>query len=255
MKTLNYVLFASLLIVLGCSDSTIVDPVNPDNNINSILNKNSNAEMIKVFPAMKPITIDGLENEWARAPKHKMRLEVDAGSPIENKDDLTSYFKMLWDEDNLYVFARIQDEDINVSGAELYEKDGLEIYIDGGNYKRVGANDFPPPNFTPAAYEDDVDFFRFIPGETSALSAYGIIDASSFEFAITETSNGYNVEVRMPFADLPDFPAEAGHAFGVEFQTNDNDNGERQNFLKWNSALDESYFNPGLFGTAVLFKN
>ena len=253
MNKLNYILFSALLVLVGCTDTSVVDPENTVEDIKYKLNKNSNAEMIKVFPAMKSVTIDGLENEWARAPKHKMRLEVDAAvpSPIENKDDLTSYFKMLWDEEYLYVFASIQDEEINVNGDQLFERDGFEIYIDGDNSKNVDPG--PPAAFPPPAYDSNDDFFRFIPGEAGALSAWGIIDASNFQFAFNITEKGYDLEVKIPFADLPDFPAEAGHVFGVEFQTNDNDNYERQNFLKWNSELDDSYFNPSLFGTAVLF--
>lgn len=261
MKILKYPLLIVLGLLIGCSESSVVDPASDsasfENEITSDLSKYGNQKIIKVFPAVKSITIDGEENDWARAPKHKMRLEVDpgTGSPIENKDDLTSYFKMLWDEDNLYVFARIQDQDINTDGTELYERDGFEVYIDGDNSK-TAAIVSPPVVFPPPAYDINDDFFRFIPGEASAFSAWGLIDPSNFEFAIMSTDEGYNVEIKMPFAELPGFPAvdKMGHEFGLEFQTNDNDYGNRESFLKWNSGLDDSYFNPSIFGTAVLVK-
>lgn len=209
----------------------------------------------KVFRTPGAITVDADEAEWANVPKHKMRLEV-ASSPavaISNKFDLSSYFKILWDDDYLYVFANILDDEINTNGTELFERDGFEIYLDGDNSKNLGVR--PPDIFPPPAYDSSDDFFRFIPGEGSALSAYDIIDGSNFEFAIQTTSNGWNLEVKMPFADLIDFPAPAvaGHVFGLEFQTNDNDGDVRNNFLKWHSALDESFFDPSLFGEAVLF--
>ena len=56
----------------------------------------------------------------------------------------------------------------------------------------------------------------------------------------------------MPFSDLPELSAVAGSEFGFEFQVNDNDNDQRQNFLKWKSSLDNSYFDPSTFATAFL---
>lgn len=209
----------------------------------------------KVFRTPGAITVDGNEAEWANVPKHKMRLEVNStpAVAISNKFDLSSYFKILWDDDYLYVFANILDDEINTNGEELFERDGFEIYLDGDNSKNLGVR--PPDVFPPPAYDLSDDFFRFIPGEANALSAYDIIDGSNFEFAIQTSGNGWNLEVKMPLADLIDFPAPgvAGHVFGLEFQTNDNDGDQRNNFLKWNSGLDESFFDPSLFGEAVLF--
>jgi len=186
-------------------------------------------------------------------PKHKLRLETELGIPIDNKFDLYGYFKILWDDNYLYVFANILDEEINVNGAELYERDGLEIYLDGDNSKNVATE--PPTTFPPPAYDSNDDFIRFIHNESVPLSAWGIIDVSNFEYAIYNTDKGYNVEAKMPFADLPGFPAVTGHIFGIEFQINDNDNDQRQNFLKWYSDVDDSWFNPSMFGTAILFKS
>jgi hypothetical protein len=260
MNLIKICFIALLSFLIACSESSILDPVNDaapgDSELTSSLNKNGSEKPVKVHRTKKEIVIDGKNDDWTRNGRiHKLRLEVDAGTqnPIENKKDLSSDVRMLWDDENLYFFASIWDEEININGVQLFERDGLEIYIDGANNKNVGILDFPPPNFTPAGYEDNVDFFRFIPDE-GASSDYGIIDVSKFDFVIIKTSRGYDVEVKMPFADLPGFPAgdKTGHEFGVEFQTNDNDNDVRQNFLKWNSALDDSYFNPSLFGTAVL---
>jgi len=46
--------------------------------------------------------------------------------------------------------------------------------------------------------------------------------------------------------------ADAGSEFGFEFQVNDNDNDQRQNSLKWNSSLGQSYYDPSIFATAIL---
>lgn len=206
----------------------------------------------KVFRTENTILIDGLESDWEDVPKRKIKKELDLGIPINKKLDLSGYFKVLWDEDNLYIFAQILDEEINISGQQLFEKDGFEVYIDGDNSKNTAPADFPLA-FPPLAYDENDDFFRFVIGENAALSAWGIIDPSNFEFMIAMTPKGYNVEIKMPFTELPSLSPVPGYEFGFDVQINDNDGGERQNFLKWESGLDNSFFDPSLFGTLVLF--
>jgi len=205
----------------------------------------------KVFRAPGAITINGDEKEWKEVPKSKMRVEIDLGYELDNKADLSNYIKVLWDDQNLYFFARIVDEDINVSSSELFEKDGLEIYLDGDNSKTP--HDFNSNIFPPVAYGDNTDFFRYIPGESNAISAWGIINTADFETQIVLTENGYNVEAKIPFAAFPNFNPVAGHLFGLEFQLNDNDNDQRQQLIKLFSGNEFSYLDPSVFGTAVLF--
>ncbi len=223
-----------------------------DSDLSATTRNNQSTKPIKVFKTRKAITIDGQEKDWKRAPKRKMRLEIDLGFELDNKSDLSSYFKMLWDDENLYVFASISDDEINTSASNIFEKDGFEIYLDGNNSKTPA--DYNVPSFPPAAYGNNTDFFRYIPGETQAQGAWGIINTSTFESAIILTEDGYSVETRIPFSAFPDFSAEAGTLFGVEFQVNDNDDNVRQQILKWWSDSDFSFLDPSLFGTAVLFE-
>lgn len=256
MKIFSILFLSSFLILFSCSyDSSLSHSDLEYKNNNEIqdhdlMTKSGRNAAIKVFKTKKAMQIDGQESDWARAPKHKMRTEIDLGFELDDEYDLASYFKMVWDEDNLYVFARIVDENINTDSEIDYEKDGFEVYIDGDNSKTVA--DYNAPTFPPAAYGDNVDFFKFIPGQDGAMSAWRIIDVSSFESEVVLTAEGYNVEVKIPFSAFPNFSAEDGHYFGVEFQVNDNDNGQRQQLLKWWSDSDFSYLDPSVFGTAVL---
>lgn len=249
------------LLIFSCNQDSLLTSSQEEKN-NSYFNIEDHASYsamknkdkkkpLKVFRTSSNITIDGQESEWSEVPKHKMRVEIDLGFELDDKYDLSSYFKMLWDDENLYVFAKILDEEINTSGGQLFEKDGFEVYIDGNNSKTQA--DYNLQTFPPAAYGNNTDFFRFIPGENQALGAWGIIDASSFETEISLTNDGYNVETKIPFITFSDFPAVAGHQFGLELQVNDNDNDERQQLLKWWSDIDFSFLDPSLFGTAELF--
>lgn len=246
-------LFSLLFITFySCNSDTVLLSETMDSQVTPLVSSRSlNATATKVFLAPGAITIDGDEGEWHDVPKRHLKEVIDLGSTIDNKFDLSTYCRMLWDEENLYFFARITDQDINTNAEFIYDMDGLEIYIDGDNSKNAASG--PPVSFPPPAYDDNDDFFRFIPGESSALSAWEIIDGSNFEFALVPTDSGYNVEVKMPFSSLPGMIAEAGHEFGLEFQVNDNDFGTRESILKWNSSSDNSYFDPSLFGTAILF--
>lgn len=253
--------FLAILFLVACEKEGVTELL-PEQGIDLIAQDIVGAENLElnnsrwgfrvypVFKANNPIILDGLENEWANTPKRELRKEFDLGSPIESELDLSSYFKILWDDDYLYVFVSVTDEEINLNGVEVYEKDGVEFYFDGDNSKNVAPG--PPTSFPPPAYDSNDDFFRFLPYGTGALGAYGIISTTNFESEIMITDKGYDVEIKMPFSDLPELSAEVGSKFGFEFQVNDNDYDQRQNFLKWYSSLGDSYFDPSSFATAIL---
>lgn len=253
--------FLAILFLIACEKESLTELL-PEQGVDLItqdivgtenLELNNSRWGFRVYPVFKanhPIILDGLENEWANTPKRKLLKELDLGSPIESELDLSSYFKILWDDDYLYVFVSVTDEEINLNGAEDYEKDGVEFYFDGDNSKNVAPG--LPTSFPPPAYDSNDDFFRFFPYDTNVSGVWGIIDAANFDFEILITDKGYNVEIKMPFSDLPELSADVGSKFGFEFQVNDNDNDQRQNFLKWSSSLDNSYFDPSTFATAIL---
>ena len=49
----------------------------------------------------------------------------------ENKGD----FKMVWDDNALYILAVVDDANLDTSGANVYEQDGIEIFVDELNNK------------------------------------------------------------------------------------------------------------------------
>lgn len=252
MKIISPILILIVLMFTSCSYDSSLNNQGIDleaQNVDNIASKQKD-KAFKVFRANNPIQLDGLENDWDDVPKRKLRQELDLGIPITSKFDLSSHFKILWDDNNLYVFVSVLDEELNDSGAELYQKDGVEFYFDGDNSKNVDPG--LPISFPPTAYDDNDDFFRFLPNGSSALGAWGIINTTNFEFETKITDKGYNVEIKMPFSDLPELSAVAGSEFGFEFQVNDNDNDQRQNSLKWKTSLGDSYFDPSIFATAVL---
>jgi len=98
---------------------------------------------MNVHHANKPINLDGIANEisWQQAKWHNL-TELMAGTQ-PTRSDFSGRFKLLWDQDNLYILAEIIDDklfDQHSDPLELYwDDDCLEIFIDenasGGNHQ------------------------------------------------------------------------------------------------------------------------
>jgi len=249
MKLFKALLPITLIVVMACSQNN--SPLEPKT---SSLNPNTPSESLekaKLFPVLRTrstITIDGKSNEWGLSVARALNKYFDITNEKDNLFDLSSYFKLLWDDTNLYVFVQVLDDEINTNASNPWEMDSIELYIDTVNGKTEGANSSWPP----AAYGTTCDQLRYIAGQ-AGQSGYGILDLSNYESKQRITRLGWNLEVKIPLADLPGFNARRGHAFGFEVHINDNDSDYRQNFLKWNSNIDDSFYNPASFGTAILF--
>lgn len=277
MKIVNYVVVLCALLLAACSsDNFLVFPdaeieAQSQRNIDGMIESLTEAEQAllfspsnkkpwKVFRAAGPIAIDGLEDDWDNVPRKGLRVELDFNNyTLDSKFDCRSYAKMLWDDANLYIFVSVLDDEIKFNTLDpggLFNNDGVEFYIDGDNSKNVAANYPPPFIFPPPAYDSDDNLIRFFPSQTEAFVAYPNLASSAFDFMFASNSRGgYNLEVRVPLASLG-ISGNAGDLFGVEFQVNDTDNDvERETSLKWFSSSDFSFYDPNLFGTAVLFNS
>lgn len=58
-------------------------------------------------------------------------LTINIGSKV------SSGAKVLWDNNNLYVYAVIKDSVLDKTGGEKHEQDSLEVFIDEDNGKTV----------------------------------------------------------------------------------------------------------------------
>ncbi len=249
------VLFLSLvaaLYLIQCSNDTPLEPLS-----NSVTQQSlqkdalTGSENYKVFRSANAIVVDGIEDDWDDVPKRKLReyYDLDVG-PVDSKFDLSSHFKMVWDDDNLYIFIHILDDAISVNASEDFNKDSFELFIDGDNSKNPPPDDNIPHTY-PGSYDANDEQWRFIWQQPVQRMPW-FYDTSTLNYAYYQTSNGWNVEIMIPFDTLVDFPGTAGHVFGIEFHVNDNDGDGRQNFLKWWSQSDFTYLYPSLFGSAYL---
>lgn len=238
-----------------------VDVINSEHDAEqALLLRRRNSKPWKVFRTAAPITIDGLDGDWGDVPRRRLGVILDFNDyTLDSKFDCFSYAQMLWDDANLYIFVRVFDDEIKFNTLDpgsLFNNDGVELYIDGDNSKNVAAFYPPPFIFPPPAYDSNDNLIRFLPSQTEAFVAYPNLAPTAFDFKFaSHWRGGYSLEIQVPLGSLG-ISGNAGDLFGVEFQVNDTDNdAERETSLKWFSSSDFSFYDPSLFGTAVLFNS
>ncbi|MBN1479649.1 T9SS type A sorting domain-containing protein [candidate division KSB1 bacterium] len=159
--------------------------------------------------------------------------------------DLFGSFRLLWDDDNLYIWLEVQDDIINDAGGN-HEYDGVELYFDGDWSQTEGAYD----GF------DDVQM-RFNVGEfeTSQIDVgYGTSTGWGFltdgiDYIVEQTDLGWVLETSIPLADLQ---LVADAEFGFDLQINDADESTRETMLRWWADDNNEWIHADLFGTAFL---
>ncbi|OIQ46584.1 MAG: sugar-binding protein [Gammaproteobacteria bacterium MedPE] len=101
------------------------------------------AKALDAIHTKSAIVIDGRANEtdWAKAPWYKIDQHILGAVPTP--DDFSGRFKMLWDDQQIYLLAEITDDqlfDRHPDPLDSYwDDDCLEIFVDedksGGNHQ------------------------------------------------------------------------------------------------------------------------
>ena len=105
--------------------------------------KKSDKSLLNVIKASQSITIDGIPNETPWQEADWLPLDQLWLGPEYTKEDFSGRYKLLWDEDGLYLLAEITDDillDQNTNPlVNWWDDDCLEIFIDennsGGNHQ------------------------------------------------------------------------------------------------------------------------
>ena len=149
-------------------------------------------------------------------------------------DGAKGQVKLLWDENFVYVLVEVTDPVLNMSSANDYEQDSVELYLDQGNDKK------------PFYDENDGQYRINYKGN---VSFGNIPKVEGFESAAKETKDGYLIEVALPLLE----EAKEGDIMGLEAQINDsNASGVRQAITKFNDPTDSSWETTELWGELVL---
>ncbi len=176
-----------------------------------------------------------------------LAIVMDSGDAEEPYDwfDLFGSFRMMFDDEFLYLWLEVQDDIINLG--TNHEYDGVELYFDANYSQTEGAFDG----------EDDLQL-RFNVGEETtdlidvgygAGTNWGFIK-DGIDFVILDNGvDGWQLEAAIPLFDLQ---LEPDLEFGFDLQINDADESTRENMYRWWANDNMEWRDASLFGTTKL---
>ena len=161
---------------------------------------------------------------------------------VANHRDLTGRWRANWDDNNLYIWVGVVDENHLSDSKEYWQDDSIEIYIDadasrGDSYDKY--NDF---HLGFSLGKNKINFGGSTPNDK----------LNSIKFHTRKLPTGYQLEVAIPWSTLNIIP-KPEHTLGFDVQINDDDNGNaRDAKMSWNASIDQAWKNPEIFGQLIL---
>ena len=154
---------------------------------------------------------------------------------INKGSEASANAKVLWDDDNLYVYATIKDAALDKTGAQTHEQDSLEVFIDEDNGKT-------------ASYGEDDKQYRINYNNEQSFNGKKCL-AGNVKSATKTIDGGYVVEAAFKWTDIK--PAN-GTKIGLEFQINDAKDGKRIGTLSWYDETGMGWSGSNVYGTVEL---
>lgn len=154
---------------------------------------------------------------------------------INKGSDASANAKVLWDDDNLYVYATVKDAVLDKTGAQTHEQDSLEVFIDEDNGKT-------------ASYGEDDKQYRINYNNEQSFNGKKCL-AENVKSATKTIDGGYVVEAAFKWTDIK--PAN-GTKIGLEFQINDAKDGKRIGTLSWYDETGMGWSGSNVYGTVEL---
>ncbi len=154
---------------------------------------------------------------------------------INKGSEASANAKVLWDDDNLYVYATVKDAVLDKTGAQTHEQDSLEVFIDEDNGKT-------------ASYGEDDKQYRINYENEQSFNGKKCL-AENVKSATKTIEGGYVVEAAFKWTDIK--PAN-GAEIGLEFQINDAKGGKRIGTLSWYDETGMGWSGSNVYGTVEL---
>ena len=175
------------------------------------------------------VKIDGeADSEWDKAVAIPLTIKLGAS--------VTADAKVLWDDENLYVYATVKDPVLNKDSGDAYQQDSLEVFIDENNAKTE-------------SYDDDDKQYRINYENEHSFNGKKCLEENVRSVA-KETGDGYVIEAAFKWTDIK---PKKGDRIGLELQINDaDDSGARIGTLSWNDETGMGWSKPSVYGTIEL---
>ncbi len=181
------------------------------------------------------IVIDGNKEPAWYGQVYDMDI-VNAGS-VSSTADLWGNWTALYDQDFLYFFVDVNDDELSANRPNWYENDGIEIYIDAINRK---GNSYQSTDFQ----------FNYMIGDNQLRERSRSASTAGCELVRVNKTGGYRVEVKIPWSVLGITAPAQGYKIGLDLMLIDNDGGNWQGKRAWFNTADNSWNNPSAFGVA-----
>lgn len=206
-------------------------------NFNDLTGKQESSSKYYAVATMKP----GIE----KIPYGTISVDADADAAwgnavnipltINKGSETSANAKVLWDDDNLYVYATVNDAVLDKTGAQTHEQDSLEVFIDEDNGKT-------------ASYGEDDKQYRINYNNEQSFNGKKCL-AENVKSATKTIDGGYVVEAAFKWTDIK--PAN-GTKIGLEFQINDAKGGKRIGTLSWYDETGMGWSGSNVYGTVEL---
>lgn len=227
----------NLKVAQQISLDVVVNNDGKTGSFNDLTGKQESSSKYYAVATMKPgiekipygtISVDGdADAAWGNAVN--IPLTINKGS------EASANAKVLWDDDNLYVYATIKDAALDKTGAQTHEQDSLEVFIDEDNGKT-------------ASYGEDDKQYRINYNNEQSFNGKKCL-AENVKSATKTIDGGYVVEAAFKWTDIK--PAN-GAKIGLEFQINDAKGGKRIGTLSWYDETGMGWSGSNVYGTVEL---
>lgn len=204
---------------------------------NDLTGKQESSSKYYAVATMKP----GIE----QIPYGTISVDTDADAAWDNAvnipltinkgSEASANAKVLWDDDNLYVYATVNDAVLDKTGAQTHEQDSLEVFIDEDNGKT-------------ASYGEDDKQYRINYNNEQSFNGKKCL-AENVKSATKTIAGGYVVEAAFKWTDIK--PAN-GTKIGLELQINDAKDGKRIGTLSWYDETGMGWSGSNVYGTVEL---
>ncbi|HRR96838.1 MAG TPA: sugar-binding protein, partial [Candidatus Ratteibacteria bacterium] len=207
------------------------------------------------FTAVPP-TIDGFLDEWRNVPAiflpttDEERVKVSWSGP----SDLSCYFKMMWDDKNLYLGVEVLDnifkqthDDLSLSG--IWSEDSIQVGFDMGADAKISGYDYNDYEYGFALTKGGPRAFRWY----SSNLVSGRCD-NLLEMAVKRDEELKKIiyEIAIPWKELQ-FSPQASKEFGFTIVIQDSDDGD-YGYIQWTPGITLSK-DPTAFGRVYLVKD
>jgi hypothetical protein len=161
---------------------------------------------------------------------------------ISNPQDLTARWRANWDDNNLYIWVGIVDENHVSDSKDYWADDSIEIYIDADASRGETYDNYNDFHLSFSLGDKKIKTGGSTPKEN--------LDA--IKYRTRQLPSGYQLEAAIPWTTLNIIP-NAEQAIGFDIQINDDDNGDaRDAKISWNATIDQAWKNPQVFGLLIL---